>query len=294
MEFGSHYLYPSLWKSSFFRETSKEVFELVKKGKLGFHGRIWKKISKQAKDFISKLLCVDLEKRMTAEGALQHVWLNMNIKEKSNSVKIPPKIINSLKNFRNAGQLKKEVMKTIVNQMTENDVKGLKETFQAIDKQNKGRITLLELKKVMEDAGHQGTVLNEINSLIQQCNDPKEYEINYSEFIAANIEKKSFLNKDRLQTAFKHFDVDNCGSITVNNLKESMAREGRKLSRNELADWIKEADRNNCGKIGFDDFLEMMNKERHESIILEESPVMNGLYVNKDEEEFFKEKSRIL
>jgi len=276
----------------FYGETTKEVFELVKKGKLGFHGRVWKKISKQAKDFISKLICVDLNKRMTAEVALQHVWLNMNIKEKNNEAKITPKIINSLKIFRNGGRLKKEVIKIMVNLMTENEVKNLKETFQAIDKQNKGKITLQELKKVMNDLGYQGAI-TEINNLINNCHDPQDYEINYSEFIAANLEKKNYLNKDKLQKAFKHFDVDNSDSITVKNLKESMAREGRKLSNPELADWIKEVDKKSCGKIGFDEFLEMMNNDRKESIILQDLPI-SGTLLNMDEEEFFKEKSRVL
>ena len=273
----------------FYGETSKDVFELVKKGKFGFNGQVWRKVSKQAKDFISKLICVDVNKRMTAEFALQHLWLNMNIKEKPTQAKLTPKIVNSLKTFRNAGRLKKEVMKIIVNLMTENEVKNLKETFQAIDKQNKGKITLQELKKTMEELGFQGA-MNEVNNLIDLCQDSEEYEVNYSEFIAANLEKKNYLNKDRLLLAFKHFDVDNTDSINVKNLKESMAREGRKLSNKELSEWIKEVDKKSVGKIGFEDFMEMMNNDRKESIILENSPI--GTYMNKEEEEFFKEKSR--
>ena len=132
--------------------------------------------------------------------------------------------------------------------------------------------------------------MNDVNNLIDLCQDSEEFEVNYSEFIAANLEKKNYLNKDRLLLAFKHFDVDNTDSINVKNLKESMAREGRKLSNKELADWIKEVDKKSVGKIGFEDFMEMMNNDRKESIILENSPI--GTYMNKDEEEFFKEKSR--
>ena len=275
----------------FYGDTPKDVFELVKKGKFKFSGSIWKKTSKQAKEFISKLLCVDRNRRMTAEGALQHLWLNMNIKEKNIQAKITPKIINSLQSFQTAGNLKKEVFKIIVNLMSENEIKNLKETFQAIDKQNKGKITLTDLKKVMEDMGFQ-SYLYDINKLIKQCENSEEYEINYSEFIAANLEKKNYFNKDKLYTAFKHFDVDDTESITVKNLKESMAREGRKLSNHELAEWIKEVDKQSTGKIGFNEFMEMMNDDQRKSIILEVPPITEQCF-NKEEEEFFKEKSRI-
>lgn len=263
-------------------DTTKEVFELVKKGKFDFYGSFWKKISKQAKDFVSKLICVNLDKRMNAEGALKHVWLNMNIKEQIIQGKISPKIISSLRNFLTAGKLKKEVMKIIVNLMTENEVKDLKEIFQSIDKQNKGKITLQELRKVMKDLKYE-KYLYEINNLIKSENEENQ-EINYSEFIAANIEKNNYLKKDKMYQAFKYFDVDNSEAITVKNLKETMAREGRKLSTFELEEWIKEVDKKNDGKICFDEFLKMMKYDSRDSMIIESS-----LPLEKDEMNVFKE-----
>ena len=39
--------------------------------------------------------------------------------------------------------------------------------------------------------------------------------LNYSEFLAATVDKKKAITKDNLQFAFHHFDTDNEGFITL-------------------------------------------------------------------------------
>lgn len=47
---------------------------MIKKGKFEFKGELWKKMSKEVKDLISKMLVVDDKQRITATDALTHVW----------------------------------------------------------------------------------------------------------------------------------------------------------------------------------------------------------------------------
>ena len=58
--------------------------------------------------------------------------------------------------------------------------------------------------------------------------------INYSEFLRTSIDKKIYLNKEKLWGAFKYFDVDNTNYITVDNLREATARGGKKISDEDL------------------------------------------------------------
>ena len=53
----------------FYHEDNFELFELIKKGEYDteFKGPGWAEISSEAKDFISKLLIVDPNERMSAE-----------------------------------------------------------------------------------------------------------------------------------------------------------------------------------------------------------------------------------
>ena len=54
---------------------NKEVHDAVKRGKFQFQSKYWKGVSKEAKDFISRLLRTNPKKRMTIEQALNHYWM---------------------------------------------------------------------------------------------------------------------------------------------------------------------------------------------------------------------------
>ncbi|KAI9834758.1 MAG: hypothetical protein M1819_002844 [Sarea resinae] len=62
--------------SPFRSENLQDLIEECKNGKIIFHERYWKDVSKDAKDFIGLLLQPDPADRATSEEALQHVWLS--------------------------------------------------------------------------------------------------------------------------------------------------------------------------------------------------------------------------
>ena len=265
----------------FFGENNKEIFMKVMKGKYYFTGPEWKVVSKQAKDFISKLICVDVNKRMGSEQALNHAWFNITLKDDHNEGKkvIEPNIINLIKNFRGASILKKEAMRIIVNNLSENEIKNLREAFRLIDKDNSGMISIEELKKVLEDLGYQHNE-EDFKGIMQTFNeDTGEEEINYSEFIAATLDKKVYLNKERLYAAFKHFDIDNTNFITVDSLKETLARGGRKINNDVLEEWIKEISKAKK-TINFEEFYEMMKNED-----IQEIKELNGGVIEESKED---------
>jgi calcium-dependent protein kinase len=45
-------------------------------------------------------------------------------------------------------------------------------------------------------------------------------EIDYSEWVMATINRESLLSKQRLEMAFKMFDKDGSGSISIDEIKE--------------------------------------------------------------------------
>ncbi|KAJ9522129.1 hypothetical protein QJQ45_005162 [Haematococcus lacustris] len=51
------------------------LFEKIKKGNYDADDPIWENISAEAKDIVAKLLTVDTKKRLTADQALQHPWV---------------------------------------------------------------------------------------------------------------------------------------------------------------------------------------------------------------------------
>ena len=56
-------------------ETSEELMENVQNGTFSFSGDNWQNVSDEAKDFVSKLITVDENKRLSASEALEHPWI---------------------------------------------------------------------------------------------------------------------------------------------------------------------------------------------------------------------------
>ncbi|KAJ9648429.1 Calmodulin-dependent protein kinase cmk2 [Coniosporium apollinis] len=61
--------------SPFRSENLADLIEECKNGRVIYHERYWKEVSKDAKDFINQLLTPDPNKRATSEQAMKHRWL---------------------------------------------------------------------------------------------------------------------------------------------------------------------------------------------------------------------------
>ena len=88
----------------------------VKIGKYKFHDPVWKKISENAKNFVKSLLLMDVDKRPSAEEALNHPWIKEADKLMQNNVS-PDEAKNALKNltnFHNQSKLKQATYAFIV------------------------------------------------------------------------------------------------------------------------------------------------------------------------------------
>eukprot|EP00612_Vaucheria_litorea_P001493 CAMPEP_0171455420 /NCGR_PEP_ID=MMETSP0945-20130129/2321_1 /TAXON_ID=109269 /ORGANISM="Vaucheria litorea, Strain CCMP2940" /LENGTH=346 /DNA_ID=CAMNT_0011980655 /DNA_START=139 /DNA_END=1179 /DNA_ORIENTATION=- len=59
----------------FHDEKQARLFRKIRAGSYKFHPEYWAGISSEAKDLISRLLTVDVNKRLTATGAVLHPWI---------------------------------------------------------------------------------------------------------------------------------------------------------------------------------------------------------------------------
>ncbi|KAI9271966.1 kinase-like domain-containing protein [Sporodiniella umbellata] len=56
-------------------QDTTELLNDIKHARYDFHERYWRNISSKAKDFIQRILTLDENARLTAEGALEHIWM---------------------------------------------------------------------------------------------------------------------------------------------------------------------------------------------------------------------------
>ena len=239
-------------------ETSSGVFKKVLAGKYTMKGEVWSTVSKNAKDLISKLLVIDPAKRYTAQQALAHPWMaeeqsSSPVEDQNNA----RDAINHLKAFNMKKKFRKEAMIVFVNLLKEDELKKLREAFTFCDKDASGEITLNELSQTMKELGFKDSE-EEIVNLAKRIRISDSETIKYSEFLAAAMDSKNYLKQEKLWLGFKYFDIENTGYITLENIREVLAREGRKMTDEEINEMIREVDLSEDGKINFEEFCEMM------------------------------------
>ena len=85
-------------------------------------------------------------------------------------------------------------------------------------------------------------------------------KIDFTEFLAANLDKSVYLDKTKLKNAFDILDSDKNGIISKENIIEALKME-KLYDNNKLAmNLIEQNDINKDGKIDFNEFYELMNK----------------------------------
>ena len=82
--------------------------------------------------------------------------------------------------------------------------------------------------------------------------------INFSEFLTVNIRKEKLLNEETLDNAFKMFDIDGNGYITIDELKKTMPLEI--TTKSGWKELVSEVDKDGDYQISFKEFKEMMEK----------------------------------
>jgi calcium-dependent protein kinase len=242
----------------FFGETDAEVLSKVRLGNFSFNAADWKNISEDAKNLIRMLLKMNPRDRYTAEQALNHEWIK-NKAPKASNVSLQSNFVDNLRGFRSQNKLKKAALHIIAGQLNEDQIKALRETFMALDGNGDGLLTANEMKEGLAKAG-----LKEIPPDLQQILEDVDSDgsgvIDYTEFLAATLDKRSYVKEDVCWSAFRLFDKNGDGSISKEEMRlvledgdvESVA------GAEQLAKMMLEIDTNGDGKIDFEEFMTMM------------------------------------
>ena len=185
----------------------KEIMRNVLKGYYSFEGEEWKFITQEAKDFISAMLCYDPEKRINLSNTLTHQWFNkVSTQEKVNKEDFT-KNLKNLKNFRAEQKLQQAAFTFIASQLTSKEEKQqLMNTFRVLDKNGDGILSkeeiILGYKQIMSDEEAE----IEVKKIMEFVDTDKSGQIDYTEFIAATLDRKKLTSKERLLGAFNLFD----------------------------------------------------------------------------------------
>ena len=225
--------------------------------KLVFPSKEFNKVSNEAIEYIKSLLSYNPEKRPSAEEALNNKWLLSTVNR--GNKKLSEYIISNLIKFRSTVGLQKATVSFLANQISINEeIKKLKEEFDKIDVNKDGEISKSELIKCLEVLYPSQEAIYRANQIFKEIDFNNDGTINFSEFLTVNIKKEKLLNEETLDNAFKMFDIDGNGYITIDELKKTMPLEI--TSKSGWKELVSEVDKDGDYQISFKEFKEMMEK----------------------------------
>lgn len=142
--------------------------------------------------------------------------------------------------------------------LSPSEVRDLYEVFTTFDRNETGQLKSKELFLALRALG--------FNITEKVCADYIESEgsevkaLNFNQFLDLIIDKQAS-SKDHYEeilNGFNLFDYDNCGYISLENLKKACMESEMFLSETELKDMIQEADMNGDGLIDLNEFVNVM------------------------------------
>merc|ERR1719247_1095096 len=204
------------------------------------------------------MLTLKEEDRISAEGALHHQWIKRTA---APPPEISERIVKNFQNFQGQSRLKKVAMTLIAQHLQEDKIDELKDIFKSIDKNDDGTLTYAEIKEGL--AKSDSMLGRNLEVALAEIDSDASGVIEYTEFLAAAMERKLYIQRDVCWNAFQVFDLNSDGVITKEELHKV-------LSASEVTDtfpmstveaMIGEVDQNGDGHVDFDEFFQMMTSK---------------------------------
>jgi len=247
----------------FFNKQRKVMIDRIMRCDYSFKKNYWDIVSKEAKDFIKKLLVMDPKVRYDAKKAQAHKWMHAEFKaeDRAPTTLLTGRVAHNLKAYKHSSSFKKLALNVIAHRSSSADVVNLRKAFDQIDTSNDGVITAEEFHAALLNKCDYTS--EEIHEMFDSIDVNRNGHIMYTEFIAASLEAQGQLEFDRIAEAFDKLDVDNSGLITQENMMELFA--GTAVTAEEMKKMIIEADLDKNGEVSFDEFLTLFRSENEAS-----------------------------
>ena len=137
-------------------------------------------------------------------------------------------ILNNLRSFNSELKFQQAVVQFLANQLANKEEKAkLTEIFKSFDKNHDGILSKQELVQGYTQLyGSAERAAIEVEQVLKKVDLNGNGTIDYSEFLAANMQVSELLTNERLQAAFNLFDIDQNGRITIEEIKSLLGGEG--------------------------------------------------------------------
>jgi len=197
-------------------ENNSEIIRRINKGNPKFSRIIhiksldeqWKTVSPNAIKLIKRMLTYNPEERISAEEALNDIWIMKFATKEAIELNTMLTSMRSLLEFCNKSMLQKAVLSYASGRfMTEEEEKKAREVFEMLDVNGDGQLSREELlegyKIILNNPDEAQAYVDKVMSQLDMNNNGT---IDYKEFLVANFKGNNVLDLRMLRQAFDFFD----------------------------------------------------------------------------------------
>ena len=174
------------------------------------------------------------------------------------------KFIHNLKNYKGKSILQETTIAYLVHNCTDlDDVEEANNLFDKIDVSGKGKISLDDLYIGLACLNKDENLKqDDFVEIFANLDTDKDNYLGYEDFVRGAIDKNCLLDDKILKFAFKYFDKDNNGEITIDEIsvifKDHLKTKGKERINEELKNILSKVDEDGNGKITYDKFYKLM------------------------------------
>ncbi|KAM4604363.1 calcium-binding protein 2a isoform 2-T2 [Polymixia lowei] len=142
------------------------------------------------------------------------------------------------------------------------EMEELREAFREFDKDKDGFISCKDLGECMRTMGYMPTEMELIELSQQICGGRVDFE-DFVELMGPKMlaETADMIGVKELRDAFREFDSDGDGQISLGELREAMKKlMGEQLNHHEIDEILRDVDLNGDGQVDFEEFVRMMSR----------------------------------
>ena len=235
----------------FYGENVNEVFKKIESGLYQMQGPRWDVISEETKHLISRLLCLNIQDRLSSYEALMHPAIHKVNLPLENFI-----FLTRLKDYSKLSHLKRCIGRSLVRNLDFDKISEQRKAFSKFDRNLTGIIGPVEICDAYEETGKDVSQV-EISKMFNNIGLRQKGKLYFSEFISVMINWSEYFTEEYLQLSFEFFDRNRKGFFDMKDYIEAIDYLGGKITYEEAEAQIKEVSKD--GKIILEEFKRLLS-----------------------------------